>query len=298
MIEIRNLLLVLAGVSVFCLIYTNIVLYRKAPDPIESQISVFENPEKSRIIAFGDLHGDYSALRTILKFTAWDPKDILVQTGDTIGKGDDTKKILNFFIEHKGKNIIHIMGNHEHMNLNENYQFVTDADINSFGGEENRKNLFQKDQIYGIYLSSLKICEKIGDVIFVHGGISKAIAEQYGSFEKIQNGLIEDPANNKDLAGNNGPMWYREYAKGPENKICGDLERTLDILGAEFMVMGHTTFKKITSKCNNKAIFIDTGNSRAVRGVRSALEIQQIKGETVSIRAVYDDSTEVIYQSN
>lgn len=64
------------------------------------------------------------------------------------------------------------------------------------------------------------------------------------------------------------------------------------------MVMGHTIFESITPKCNNKAIFIDTGMSKALYGRVSALEILQQEGKTVKIEAVYPNKRKRIFDLN
>ena len=61
------------------------------------------------------------------------------------------------------------------------------------------------------------------------------------------------------------------------------------------MVMGHITFQEISTKCEGKAIFIDTGISYALRNNYSALEIIQESGKTIEINALYPNKTVKIY---
>ena len=49
---------------------------------------------------------------------------------------------------------------------------------------------------------SLNITHKIGDVIFVHGGISLKVAEKYKNIENI-NKIFR---NSEELKGNYGPL--------------------------------------------------------------------------------------------
>ncbi|KAJ3758991.1 Metallo-dependent phosphatase-like protein [Lentinula raphanica] len=72
----------------------------------------------------------------------------------------------------------------------------------------------------------------------------------------------------------NGPLWYRGWALEPEEKVCVDVEKVLNVTGTRRMIMGHTPdFHNIVSRCNGKIIIIDTGISHAYGGVLSALSI-------------------------
>ena len=239
-----------------------------------------ENLSTKRIIAIGDIHGDYNNLVKILNFTNPTPSDIIITTGDTIDRGDFTIKVLDFLKQRN--NTIVLLGNHELLNLQGNFDYVSQGDINSFGGIKERLQAFNSGK-YWKYLMSLNITHKIGDVIFVHGGISLKVAEKYKNIENI-NKIFR---NSEELKGNYGPLWYRDYAKLPENRICEDFYQVLNIFNAKFMVMGHTPFSKITKKCNEKMIFIDTGISYAMYNQPSALEIIQNNENTVKMTAFY-----------
>lgn len=73
------------------------------------------------------------------------------------------------------------MGNHEHMNLIGDWRYVSEKDIESFGGEDKRKEALKAGTPYGDYLRQMKIAHQIGDTIFVHGGISVKTAKEYGT---------------------------------------------------------------------------------------------------------------------
>lgn len=84
-----------------------------------------------KIIAVGDLHGDYGNFVTILKAMQLIDKDLhwtgkkthLVQTGDVIDRGPDAKKIFDLLMklekeaEEAGGKIHVLIGNHEEMNI-------------------------------------------------------------------------------------------------------------------------------------------------------------------------------------
>ena len=54
---------------------------------------------------------------------------------------------------------------------------------------------------------------------------------------------------------------------------CELLEESLNILGAERMIVAHTVHREITSRCNDKLWAIDVGMSRAYGGDIQLLEI-------------------------
>ncbi|CAG9330484.1 unnamed protein product [Blepharisma stoltei] len=250
----------------------------------------------TRMIVIGDLHGDFDAFMSILNFTNWKSEDLLLITGDTIDRGDDTIKILDFLIENSHKNIIHLLGNHEEMNIRGDWRYVSRGDLQSFRGSSARGQAFKKEGKYGKYLSDKKIIERIGDIVFMHGGISLEIAEEYKTIENINFLYRTSNYDKKILYGSSGPLWYRGYALEKERVICDDVVKTLKILEAEFMVMGHTIFQQITEKCNQKAIFIDTGISKALNSIRSALEVIQVNNKTTRITAIYEDRSEIIFE--
>lgn len=103
--KIAALLMVLV---MFTFVLTVLTMYS-----VKSSENIFTLTETKRIIAIGDLHGNYNAFKNILNFTNYSPNDTLIQTGDLIDRGDDTIKVLDFFIENRDTNVIQILGNHE-----------------------------------------------------------------------------------------------------------------------------------------------------------------------------------------
>ncbi|GAA96753.1 uncharacterized protein L969DRAFT_97102 [Mixia osmundae IAM 14324] len=108
---------------------------------------------RRRIVAIGDLHGDLNhAVRTLRNIEVinehnhWIGKStILVQTGDIVDRGKDTIALYHFFetlrsqAAEVGGQVVSLMGNHEMMNAMGDWRYVTKEDIESFGGERNRR---------------------------------------------------------------------------------------------------------------------------------------------------------------
>ena len=113
----------------------------------------------SRVVAIGDLHGDYenaiasAALAGIVdKQGQWiGGTTTFVQTGDQTDRGPDSKRILQWLdgLEEQaaaaGGQVIVLLGNHEVMNLHGDLRYVTPGDIKQFGGLEARQVVGQSD---------------------------------------------------------------------------------------------------------------------------------------------------------
>lgn len=251
----------------------------------------YSTPTPDLTLLVGDLHGDFQALIEILSYTNHSSSDLLISIGDVIGRGDYTKPLLHYFMSHL--NTLHLIGNHEHLNLMGQFAYVSPGDIQSFGSEENRHKAFNKGGLYWEYLLSRPIIVKLGDLLLVHAGLSLRIAETYKDLEDINKNFWLD----RELSGTFSPIWYRGYAQGVEKKVCEELERVLNIVNCKFMLMGHTVFQEIITKCAGKAIFVDTGISYAMFSRVSALEILQTGGKTVQMKAVYPKTSKIIYSA-
>jgi hypothetical protein len=85
----------------------------------------------SRIVAIGDVHGDYDALRAILRQAAlvddagrWSGGDaVFVQTGDILDRGENVREVMDLLMalgpqaQAAGGRVEVLLGNHEAMNV-------------------------------------------------------------------------------------------------------------------------------------------------------------------------------------
>ena len=289
--------------------------------------STYNNIKK--IVAIGDLHGDILQLITILihsqliekksknKCVSTNDYDIknwnwiggstyLVQLGDIFDGGgrsledsfdDNEVEIYKFLVnlkkmakKEKG-NVILIIGNHEIMNFNKNYNYVqdktlykclteTDNDYNYKLNTKKKCSIGDRDKLFSIpdgplaksMSQIMKGVVKINNNIFCHGGISEQISSKY-NIKEINNILFLYLTGKKSyedvlfqsIYGNNGIIWYRGYSK--DNSACNQLKKTLTNLKATRMIVGHTPQKEgITNRCQQfeKNLWaIDVGLSRA-----------------------------------
>jgi hypothetical protein len=101
-----------------------------------------------RIVAVGDLHGDFSAWRDIVRAARLvDDRGrwigggaILVQTGDAVDRGPDSRKIIQDLMRlqreasRAGGQVIALVGNHEAMNLTGDVRYVSAGDYAAYAG--------------------------------------------------------------------------------------------------------------------------------------------------------------------
>jgi hypothetical protein len=106
-----------------------------------------------RIVAIGDVHGEYEKLLTLLTGTGLIDRDLkwigesdhLVQLGDMIDRGPDDRKILDLYrrlqpeAEAAGGKVHVLLGNHEVMNMTHDLRYVSTNGFAAFAGEEPTK---------------------------------------------------------------------------------------------------------------------------------------------------------------
>jgi hypothetical protein len=259
-----------------------------------------------RIVAIGDLHGDYEQAIKVLQLASlvdeqgnWSGEDAtLVQTGDIVDRGPDTIKLYQMMQSltqqavSAGGKIVELLGNHEIMNMAEDYRYVVQDDISTFGSESDRKEAFALDGWIGKYLRDLGITAIVNDTVYAHGGILPkwaqiGIGKINSDTAKSLNHMTISQLLNADVLGNDGPTWYRGYAQDPEPDICSTLEVSLKAMKVNRMVLGHTVQQdgKIKTRCEGRVILIDVGISRWMFGNLAALELTP--GHA---RALYPDS--------
>ncbi len=274
------------------------------------------SPAPERVVAIGDLHGDLDATRRALKLAgAIDDKDawiggklVLVQTGDEVDRGDDDRKILDLFDRLKGEatkaggDVIALVGNHELMNVELDFRYVTRGAFSAFAdvspkdermaqqaasvdsNQRGRAAAFLPGGLYAKMLAQRPVVARVGDTIFVHGGIlpkhvkSGLDAMNEGTRKWL---LGETRTLPKEITAEDGPLWTRMYSAAPGESECITLDATLRSLNAKRMVMGHTPQKPdISPACNEKAWRIDTGMSKAYAG---QVQVLEIRGDDVKV---------------
>ncbi|PIQ23127.1 calcineurin [bacterium (Candidatus Blackallbacteria) CG17_big_fil_post_rev_8_21_14_2_50_48_46] len=265
---------------------------------------------EKRIVALGDIHGDLDATRRALRLAGViDAQDHwtggrteVVQTGDQLDRGDQELELLNFLeklgpeAEAAGGKLHILNGNHEIMNAQGDFRFVTPKGFESFAAlklpvppatqallknaplfVQGRAAAFLPGGVYALKLAQRPAVLQLGKIVFVHGGLHPEHVD-YG-LEKLnleyQDWLRGQTATLPELlSSDSSPIWSRVYSDPSLEPDCARLSQTLTKLGAERMVVGHSVQPRVSSACNGQVWRIDVGMSRLYGGPVQALEIQ------------------------
>lgn len=313
--------------------------------------------QPGRIVAVGDLHGDYGVWIAIARDAGLlDAKDrwaggrtTLLQAGDIVDRGPDSLKIIRHLQKLQkeaadaGGRVIVLLGNHEAMMVTGDLRYVDPGEYAAFVDRQSksRRATFFKanagaitesllarnpdlseDQVeaawvratplgmiehqrawapggeLGRWAASLPAVVKLGDTLFVHGGLSapytamggidainRRVRAAVAAGDKSPASILGDPL---------GPLWYRGLiTRGPsfEQEVAAaataagkpnvprppmaqELDMVLTAFGAKRLVSAHTpSLKGIAVMYGGRLIRIDTGNSRTYKGQPSWLEI-------------------------
>jgi hypothetical protein len=299
---------------------------------MEEQPSIL--PPVKRIIVIGDIHGDWEMTKSVLKLAKlvdnglhWIGGDtVVVQVGDMVDRcrysgipcnmkdattpdeGNDWK-ILQFFTKlHKearkvGGAVYSLIGNHELMNVNGDFRYVSYDGLREFDnyetndskiiedGEEARRWAFAP----GNDISEFLACTRqavliIGSNLFAHAGVLPKIAKKYNvkSINKLLSLYLLDQLDKKseyrDIfeSSSSSPFWNREFGniglkelndmnKSEKKYInvgnkCNDLMKPLKkYYKVGKIYVGHTPMMKhgIGSVCDGQVWLTDVGMSQA-----------------------------------
>ncbi|QIK96464.1 protein-tyrosine-phosphatase [Sphingomonas sp. HDW15A] len=116
-------------------------------------VAAVSQPTPPRIVAVGDLHGDYAAWIDIAKAARligpnlrWTGgKTILVQTGDITDRGPDSLKIIRHLQQLQrqargaGGNVIVVLGNHEAMQVTGDLRYVHAGEYAAFADRQSQR---------------------------------------------------------------------------------------------------------------------------------------------------------------
>lgn len=264
------------------------------PDyPIEP--SEFKRAEKMFVLS--DIEGNLNAFINLLQNNGIIDRDLnwtfgnghLVFNGDMFDRGKQVTECLWLIYSleqqaRKANGYVHfILGNHEIMNLNGDHRYSKQKYIEN----ANRigisyAELFGRQSELGKWLRSKNIVERIGDYLFVHGGISNEILSLAPSLLVINDRarlyldqdsvatLSKDKLTAAIYNKRVSPFWYREYFLDRERKVYnnGDtlyktpakvIDEVLSTYRAKHIVTGHTIVSDtISFSYDQKVINVDT----------------------------------------
>ena len=156
---------------------------------------------------------------------------------------------------------------------------------------------------YGRSLRERDTMVKINGIVFVHGGISPAVAAMgcEAVNTTVRSELTPPPAplTPQQVAAllatrEDGPLWYRGLAQENESTFPPEVEAILLKLKARAIVTGHTVTEngRVTPRFGGRVVQIDTGMLGGTfypAGRAAALEIRDGR-----FTAIYEDKREVV----
>jgi hypothetical protein len=273
-------------------------------------ISKCSYPPVNKIVALSDYEGNFRGLYSMLlssgvinKNYNWTfGKNHLVFDGDIFDRGWNVTAILWLLYKLDQEAEIHggsvhvIIGNHESMNFWGDARYV----VNKYKETAkelklNLKQLYDENTEIGRWLRSKNIIEKVGDNLFVHGGISDTINKLGRSIEELNNlartnfNLSKDEKNKisgevKLLFGNDGPLWYRGYfEKNFDPKI---LDRTLNLFHVKNIIVGHTIVDDISQMYSGKLYPVDVDHTKENDSEMRAMLIEKNKFYKITSKGI------------
>lgn len=261
-------------------------------------------PAAPRIIAIGDVHGDLGrvvenlkALQIIdnnLNWIAQPPNTVVVQVGDqvdslsrgttkdweTMGDVEVIKFMdrLDDIARRYGGRVISILGNHEFMNTEGNFMYVSEKSMNISGGSDKRAQAFRPGGQYAMLLSKRNIIVKIGNLVFCHGGIlPQHLDICHNNYARI-NHVIRKYMRGESLDGEeqmiqqvvldmDGIIWTRKYfellSSGQLDELQSLMQHICNRLQVKSVVVGHNTVNRMVTIPGGSLWFVDVALSRA-----------------------------------
>jgi hypothetical protein len=258
-------------------------------------------PDYNKIIAIGDIHGDYNAFLLVLnkakiidKNNKWIGGNThVVQIGDILDRKprnfdkndeDSEFKIISLILKLQlesyqyGGGFHPVIGNHELMNILGIFDYVSPMGMGHFKSKQDRLEYFKIGNTFAKYLAcAWNPVIKIGKFLFCHGGMSLTIAKKYTINDIntiMRDTLYGNPAHlshdyfHELFLNQNSILWNRVYSTElsiQSNLIAEkNLDKILSIYDIEHIVIGHTPQENgIKKRFNGKVLCIDTGMSEA-----------------------------------
>jgi hypothetical protein len=240
----------------------------------------YDTPEK--IIAISDIESNYKVFRDFLiannvidKNLNWTfGKGHLVLNGDFIDRSYFTTQVLWFIYklereaEKKGGKVHYILGNHEIINIqgDNRYSKAKYRNIASILGLK-QYQLYDTTTYIGKWIQTKNVIERIGNYLFVHGGISPEFVNKQINIANINkiarknyqipyfpnpNSTIQEKLI---LSNKTSPYWYRGYYKDELNQA--EIDKILEYYNCSQIIEGHTIQKEVSRKYDGKIIGID-----------------------------------------
>jgi hypothetical protein len=269
-----------------------------------------------KMLVISDIEGNFTALRKLLqangvideKFNWTFKKDHLVFVGDFVDRGKMVMEVLwlIYSLEEKAKAaggyVHYILGNHEIMNMNGDLRYVHER-YTEHAALMNRHymQLFGADAEMGRWLATKNVAERIGNILFTHGGISSYVNEMQIPLKELNDGVrpyyrdtsfVYPDAGLEILFSDLGPFWYRGYYSGAPKAGMTQIDSTLDFYRVRHISTGHTIIANNIStlfdgklfntdvhhaKGHSEALLVENGKFMRVNGAGEKFPVSPLQ---------------------
>jgi len=257
-------------------------------------------PVANRIIAISDIHGEYERASHLLRIHGvinthddWIAGDAtLVVVGDTVDCGNQVTESLwlLYRLQQQAKaagGAVHVLhGNHESMLLSGDQSYLHPCyrrNARLLGRDY--WQLYAADSILGQWLRTWPLLLRVGDTLFVHGGIHPHTLDFAHDLEATNQNwrdslgksacvIASDPYVARLHDRRHGPAWYFGYFDGNLDAIA--VQHICRDLGIQRIVVGHATVPHISSLYQGQVIAIDCGLWQGMSGELLFIEGQQL----------------------
>jgi calcineurin-like phosphoesterase family protein len=274
------------------------------------------------LFVLADTHGEYEiAVEMLQRQRVIDSKlrwtfgrGRLVVLGDVLDRGPHQIEILWLLYKLEaeaaaaGGGMHLILGNHEAMVLTGDLRYLhawhrptaQTLGLNSYA------DLLDSGSVLGQWLRSKPAMLRIGRLLFVHGGVSRALVDSRLTLSEINAAIREamaggampssDRAKTDLVMKRLGPLWYRGYFPGQSDfpqASLDDVDGTMAQFGVCRIFVGHTIVPTVTPLFGGKVIAVQVYPHRDVVTEKYILEAVVVAGDLV-FRARIDGGRELL----
>jgi 3',5'-cyclic AMP phosphodiesterase CpdA len=259
--------------------------------------SSYDMPE--RIVVISDPHGDVTSFVTVLQGAGVINEQLdwsfgqghLVILGDVSNRGDDVTAIywLTYKLEEEARKAggkVHlVIGNHEVMVAQNDLRYTTPKYREIAQKMDIEYNTLWSSQTeLGSWINSRNSLITIGDMLFLHGGISPNFAAVDLSIAQVNDTIrkyITLPRNATEhspvahlIMRSNGPLWYRGLILPNEEITGATVDEILKRYGVRKIVVGHTILDEVSEFFDGRIICVKVNSKRNIeRGTSRGIVI-------------------------
>lgn len=235
------------------------------------------NSTPSKFLAISDFDGHIEGFTMILKAEGIIDNNFnwiygnghLIISGDLFDRGFHITECmwllykLETEAQAQGGKVHLILGNHEIMNMTDDWRYVEVKYFNNAHLMGKRMaELYDSNTELGRWLRSKNLIEKVGNYAFLHGGISPQVAAlnlTYNQMNDYGRMVINGtPCPNNDCVtvnGSDGLYWARGMVDQTLTQL--QVDEFLDSLDVQRVIVGHTKDNTIRSFYNDRVMAID-----------------------------------------